>query len=176
MREATLYTLNTRKVVVGSESSIRTYIMRSGCHIGSNMVSLEDDNVMVDFKPQEITLPLYRITRVLKPDDPLINPLPYDDLRIKEFYFAIEPALADILEQPYIDENSRLENELYDLDKKYKKAVEENSRLERELCDLDKKYKKAVTVVESLQRNYQENNSQTVIQKLGSLVSQIFNK
>jgi len=173
MKEATLYTLNARKVIVGSESSIRTYITRSGCHIGSNMVSLDEDNVMVDFKPQEITLPLYRITRVLKPDDPFINPLSYDDLRIKEFYFAIEPALADILEQPYINENSRLENELYDLDVRYKKSSEEcefwKSECERIKTQAHEEIEKLNSQIEALK-------NQSLRQKLVSIVRKLVSK
>jgi hypothetical protein len=160
MRKATLYTINTTEVMIVRDD----YVTIFGC----NPVDLTKcakvgiGEFLITPTYSKIDLPLYRINRVIQPTQPFINSRPSDIPKTKEFFIAIEPALAEILEAPYSIKMSRISNELFKIEEQYKKSTEECEFWKSE-CERIK------TQIEALKNH-------SLKQKLVSLVRQIFNK
>jgi hypothetical protein len=171
MRKVTLYTINTTEVMITRDDYFSIYV-----HIPADLTKCANvaiDEILIANTYSKIDLPLYKINKVIPPTQPFINLRPSDIPKTKEYFIAIEPALAEILEALYSSKMSRLSVKLFEIEEQCKKSTEE-SKFWKSECERIKT--QAHEEIENLNSQIEVLKNQSLKQKLVSLVKQIFNK
>lgn len=104
MRRVTLYTLKATEAVVGDfQEMLKVAVMSPVSVGGGEAISLLSG-------PECVTVPIHRVTRITPP-----TTRPVDDLFDRgrqDIFFAVEPALAEILNAPFKADLEKAKEEL----------------------------------------------------------------
>lgn len=106
MRHAILYTIRSEEVLCGSVYTAHNFTERL------DHVAGEGDTYLSRIKsPQSTQMPIHHIRRCVKPSSTPLRPSQYD-CQYEDHFFAIEPALAEILMAPFKQELNEYKSKL----------------------------------------------------------------
>ena len=124
MRPAVLYTLKQTEIPVSDYSEFvrvsktSSYLMRP--------LTLDSGTVTDREFIEELKIPVHHIKRCLGPQEKLLeNSRTYNNRNIQDYFIAMEPALAEIMEAPFKHKIMALDADVSNLQNKLRKAQED---------------------------------------------------
>jgi hypothetical protein len=136
------YTLQEKDVLTYSRKDIQVpYVTEPVARIGDNTFVPESEL-------QTLCLPIHHIRQCSRPTEKLLYGDP-TDRHIKDFYIAIEPALQEILQAPFIGEVQKLQMDNEALRSKLHKANGELTVKRADCKELSLKLERSIMVRKS---------------------------
>jgi len=117
MQRAILYTLRTEEVAYGDFITLRAHNMPN--------VWTDDGKSIAPIKEDRFVVPVEDVKRCVAPTTRLVRPDPYVEPEYEHMFIAMEPALREILEDPF--------------QHKLNQAYDRRDYYDRELCRMERK-------------------------------------